>query len=822
MSMPLTGRSLCEINFYLAVCLLIKLRPRLDMFRFGGAWLTALYALQAADAFGFHNLAELKAVAMADYGHLFIAGMMFYDIRADPHSRVSGLGLIAACLLYGFLFQNQVELRLTVLFYALMYLLAVNRLRWLAARPLDWMGAISYTLYLVHQNVGFVIIRSAYQHGVTSPTVAIAAAIVVSMTLATLITVCIEQPILRMIRTTRALSKPSSLEVSEARGSGLAEGPSPSPNSETTRGHDAPQGGRFDRSPSRVLTNWLVNNGARSQEPHRRPVPPGMPCLIPPPPDSRKGGFDGVSVDDIARDAGVNKAMIYYHFADKLALYRAVVARHAEPHWARPSRHRGRSPDRRHELDRFIEAFVSLAETRPWFPPLMLREISEGAPRLDADTLAHMRVVFGASPRFSPTARRAASSARVHPVLAYMSVLGPLMINAARERVARNRRGKNADLPMFVAVSHADLIAHLQETALRMLRASDMTRSSSSSCSSPPPRSAASAATGDRMRVSGHVEATETRLAPEPAAASSRSPSRKAIASSRADRPDARHARRRAGDRAREGRAGAGRRAASPRAGRRAREDIRQAESQIAAARADVSAARAELAGGRAGPRALRDAAQEQLRLAEAARRCGDEAGRGERPRGCRGEPREVRGRDAAPASAPAPGARRSTPRAPGSRRRGADRHPSRRRWATRRSTRRSPGVVTEKLVEVGEVIAPRTPALVVVDLDHAWADVFVPEPAVPRLKIGQSATVFTDAGGAGIAGHHHLHLAEGRVHAAQRADRRGAIEAGLPHPDRRRQQETACSSRACRSKPTMPLAEVSAAGQAMTQSSTR
>ena len=32
-----------------------------------------------------------------------------------------------------------------------------------------------------------------------------------------------------------------------------------------------------------------------------------------------------MSVDDIARDAHVNKAMIYYHFADKLALYRAVV-----------------------------------------------------------------------------------------------------------------------------------------------------------------------------------------------------------------------------------------------------------------------------------------------------------------------------------------------------------------------------------------------------------------------------------------------------------------------------------------------------------------
>ena len=62
-------------------------------------------------------------------------------------------------------------------------------------------------------------------------------------------------------------------------------------------------------------------------------------------------------------------------------------------------------------------------------------------------------------------------------------------------------------------------------------------------------------------------------------------------------------------------------------------------------------------------------------------------------------------------------------------------------------------GLVTEKLVEVGEVIAPRAPAIVVVDIDHAWADVFVPEPVVPQLRIGQPATVFTDAGGPGITG---------------------------------------------------------------------
>ena len=62
-------------------------------------------------------------------------------------------------------------------------------------------------------------------------------------------------------------------------------------------------------------------------------------------------------------------------------------------------------------------------------------------------------------------------------------------------------------------------------------------------------------------------------------------------------------------------------------------------------------------------------------------------------------------------------------------------------------------GIVTEKLTEMGEVVAPRAPVVVITDLDHAWADVYVPEPAVPRITLGQPATLFTDAGGAGLTG---------------------------------------------------------------------
>ncbi|MGE5814045.1 MAG: HlyD family secretion protein [Acidobacteriota bacterium] len=56
-------------------------------------------------------------------------------------------------------------------------------------------------------------------------------------------------------------------------------------------------------------------------------------------------------------------------------------------------------------------------------------------------------------------------------------------------------------------------------------------------------------------------------------------------------------------------------------------------------------------------------------------------------------------------------------------------------------------GVVTTRLVDPGEMLAPGAPAMVVTDLDHAWANVYVEEPHVPLIKLGEAADVVTDAG---------------------------------------------------------------------------
>lgn len=181
-------------------------------------------------------------------------------------------------------------------------------------------------------------------------------------------------------------------------------------------------------------------------------------------------------------------------------------------------------------------------------------------------------------------------------------------------------------------------------------------------------------------------------------------------------------------------------------------EDIRQAEAQAQAARDDVSAVAAELAAAELDLRRFEallqaDAGSRKQRDDAASRR--DVAGRRTQAAESR-----VGAADAGAARLRA-GARPQEIAAAQARVASAAAQVASAEEALGRTTLTAPigGVVTDRLAEVGEVIAPRAPVVVITDLAHAWADVFVPEPVVPRLRLGQAATVFTDAGGSGMAG---------------------------------------------------------------------
>jgi hypothetical protein len=101
---------------------------------------------------------------------------------------------------------------------------------------------------------------------------------------------------------------------------------------------------------------------------------------------------------------------------------------------------------------------------------VMMREIAEGAPHLDLPTLAHMRAIVGGFGSILKQGQDAGVFRAVHPILAYASVVAPIILNAARERVAAQPGRQDQNLPMLVSIPHDEVIAHAQDTARRMLK----------------------------------------------------------------------------------------------------------------------------------------------------------------------------------------------------------------------------------------------------------------------------------------------------------------------------------------------------------------
>ena len=250
-----------------------------------------------------------------------------------------------------------------------------------------------------------------------------------------------------------------------------------------------------------------------------------------------------------------------------------------------------------------------------------------------------------------------------------------------------------------------------------------------------------------RPRATGYVEATEVRIAPEvggrvlevAVAEGDRIESGALLA--RLDTADAELALKRASAE----RDQAAAQLKLLQAGSRA-EDIRQARAQAESAQADVAATESELESAtadlqrfekllqaNAGSRKQRDDAATRRQVAEARVSAAKDRARAAREVVARlrsgSRPEEIAAARARVATVDAQIAALAKSLAD----------------ATLRST--LAGIVTSKLVDAGEMVAPRTPIVVVTDLDHAWANVYVDEPLVPRLRLGQKATVVTDAG---------------------------------------------------------------------------
>jgi AcrR family transcriptional regulator len=180
-------------------------------------------------------------------------------------------------------------------------------------------------------------------------------------------------------------------------------------------------------------------------------------------------GFSGTSVDSIAAAAGVNKAMIYYHFRNKKGLYVEILRSVFRFMGARAAEIAAADLDPRAKVEAFIDALDHMAATRPYMPPIMMREMAEGAVHLDSDTLRLMAAIFENLKSILDEGAGKGVFRPAHPVLTYYTLISPIIFfrGAAPIRAALGK----THLPDVRAVDPAAFVANVKSTAITVLTA---------------------------------------------------------------------------------------------------------------------------------------------------------------------------------------------------------------------------------------------------------------------------------------------------------------------------------------------------------------
>lgn len=178
-------------------------------------------------------------------------------------------------------------------------------------------------------------------------------------------------------------------------------------------------------------------------------------------------GYDAAGVDRIARRARVNKALIYYYFANKRGLYHEILQGSLQGLVAALRAVVDGPGDANVKLAGYIDTLVEHLDRHSHLPPIMLRELADGGRHLDIETLRQMLTLPPLLFRLVGQGRDEGAFGPFDPLMLHFVLMGTAMLMASNVPIRRRVRKLGLAQP---PLDTAATTALLQAVARRTLR----------------------------------------------------------------------------------------------------------------------------------------------------------------------------------------------------------------------------------------------------------------------------------------------------------------------------------------------------------------
>jgi peptidoglycan/LPS O-acetylase OafA/YrhL len=133
-----------------------------------------------------------------DYSPYFALGIVFYSVSKKGWSPPKG-ALVLLALATEYLIRGWPGIVVASVVVVLFVLAIRGSLRFMVSPVTLWLGSISYSLYLIHRNLGYNCLTWLHGKGL-GPLVAVPIVIAGALAIATAVTFTVEKPAMRRIR----------------------------------------------------------------------------------------------------------------------------------------------------------------------------------------------------------------------------------------------------------------------------------------------------------------------------------------------------------------------------------------------------------------------------------------------------------------------------------------------------------------------------------------------------------------------------------------------------------------------------------------------